>query len=112
MAKINDEHFIQLMKILSDTTRFAIVRLLTQKGSLCACKILDCLHISQGTLSHHMKVLTNAKIVSCSKDGKWRHYRLLPHSLYKLSTFIQEITLIPSETTEENCACSIDVIGK
>ncbi len=106
MAKMSDKQFIQQAKILSDATRLAIVRLLARKGSLCACKILDDLHITQGTLSHHMTVLTDAKIVSCRKDGKWRHYRLLPLSLCEMASFVQEICLFPSEDSEKNCTCS------
>ena len=36
------------------------------------------LHISQPTLSHHMRILCGAGIVKCRKDGKWMHYSLDP----------------------------------
>ena len=39
-------------------------------------KILDILDVSQLTLSHHMKILTDSGIVNVRKEGKWSHYSL------------------------------------
>lgn len=45
-------------------------------GEKCACKLLDDLHITQPTLSHHMKLLCDADIVQGRKEGKWVHYSI------------------------------------
>ena len=52
----------KFFKALGDENRLRILTLL-KSGELCACKILDELHIGQPTLSHHMKVLTEAGFV-------------------------------------------------
>lgn len=106
MKTLNDKQFVQKIKIISDTTRLSIIRLLAEKGSMCACKILDEMHITQGTLSHHMSILTNAKLVSCRKDGKWRHYCLIPNSFCELATFIQKICHSQSSCVDESCKCT------
>ncbi len=64
-----------LFKTLCDENRVQIVQLLT-RGEMCACQLLDLLHISQSTLSHHMKILCDGGIVSPRKEGKWTHYSL------------------------------------
>ena len=37
---------------------------------------MDILDVSQSTLSHHMKILTDSGIVNVRKEGKWSHYSL------------------------------------
>lgn len=64
-----------ICKALGDENRVVIMKMLTG-GELCACKILDALNVSQPTLSHHMKVLTDCNLVSSRKDGKWTYYSI------------------------------------
>ena len=105
MSMLSNKQFIKQTKILGDATRLAILQILARKGSLCACKILEELHISQGTLSHHMKILTSSKLVSCRKDGKWRHYCLLPATLCQMSLFIRDICTSPKACETSACSC-------
>lgn len=65
----------KIFKALADANRLKILTMLVS-GELCACKILDDMHISQSTLSHHMKVLTESGVVLARKEGKWTHYSL------------------------------------
>ena len=60
---LGDEHRIQILKLLHD-------------GDKCACKLLEALNISQSTLSHHMKILCDAGIVTGQKEGKWMLYSI------------------------------------
>lgn len=88
---MSNEDFLNLIKVLNDSTRLIIVQMLSKNGTMCACKILEELSITQGTLSHHMKVLANANLVSVEKDGKWCHYTLLNDNLCRITHFIQDI---------------------
>ena len=65
----------KIFKVFSDETRLKIISLL-QTGEKCACDLLDCLVISQSTLSHHMSLLVNSDIVTLRKDGKWSYYSI------------------------------------
>ena len=64
---------IKVFKAFCDENRLQILELL-RTGEKCACKLLDDLHITQSTLSHHMKILFDADIVQGRKDGKGVHY--------------------------------------
>ena len=90
MIMTNGE-FIDVIKALSDRTRLDILQIISKSGTICACQILDKLQISQGTLSHHMKVLVNLNLVSVEKDGKWCHYSLIRENICDIAHFIQEI---------------------
>ena len=65
----------KIFKAFCDPNRLKILDIL-KYGEHCACKLLEILDVSQSTLSHHMKILTDSKIVNVRKDGKWSHYSL------------------------------------
>ncbi|MDD3171014.1 MAG: metalloregulator ArsR/SmtB family transcription factor [Bacilli bacterium] len=93
-----------IFKALGDETRQKIVAMLS-KGSLCACKILEEFKITQPTLSHHMKVLCDAKLVTFIKDGKWMHYSLNKDLLSQLAFNIEEMCQNKETITTDDCQC-------
>lgn len=89
----------ELLKALADPNRLKIVDLLSC-GTLCACDILEHFEFTQPTLSHHMKVLKDAGIVTSEKIGKWQHYTLKPSFTKELPKFVYRLLL-----SDENCIC-------
>ena len=67
--------FIKVMKALSDPNRVRIVKLL-QYRVLCVCEIQELLGLAQSTVSKHLKLLEEARLIDFSKDGLWVNYRL------------------------------------
>jgi ArsR family transcriptional regulator len=67
---------IHLLHALADPTRLAIVRQLASDAEVCACDFTSCCDVSQPTVSHHLKVLREAGIVSSERRGNWIFYRL------------------------------------
>ena len=67
----------KVFKALGDESRVKIVLMLST-GATNACDFMDELNISQPTLSHHLKILSEANVVECTKEGKWRIYSLSP----------------------------------
>ena len=65
----------RVFKAFCDENRLQILEML-QKGEKCACVLLEQMKITQPTLSHHMKVLTQSGIVIGRKDGRWTHYSI------------------------------------
>lgn len=47
----------------------------------CVCDLTAPVGLSQPTVSHHLKVLTEAGFLSRSKRGTWAYYRLIPEAL-------------------------------
>ena len=68
MADEKYREYAQLFKALSDPNRLMIVDMLSC-GELCACVILEKFHITQPTLSHHMKYLCDCGMVNSRKAG-------------------------------------------
>ena len=65
----------KMLRAMSDPKRLRIVDMLSC-GELCACRILEEFHITQPTLSHAMKVLSEAEIVMQRREGKNIYYSL------------------------------------
>lgn len=66
-----------LLKILADETRLAVVRQLLEADKHVA-ELNETLQIEQSLLSHHLKVLRGAGMVIARRDGKAMLYSLAP----------------------------------
>ena len=73
----------KMLKAMSDPKRLRIVDMLSC-GELCACVILESFNITQPTLSHDMKVLVEAGIVSDRREGKNIYYSLNKDALEEM----------------------------
>lgn len=67
---------VRLLAALADPTRLAIVRQLASEAETCACDFTSCCEVGQPTVSHHLRVLREAGIVTAERRGQWIFYRL------------------------------------
>jgi ArsR family transcriptional regulator len=75
---------IRLLAALADPTRLAIVRQLASETETCACDFTSCCDVRQPTVSHHLRVLREAGIVTSERRGQWIFYRLDPSTAERL----------------------------
>jgi ArsR family transcriptional regulator len=76
---------IEILQAIAEPTRLAIVRQLAADGEVCACDFTDCCGVSQPTVSHHLKVLREAGVVSGERRGTWIYYRLEPKAAARIA---------------------------
>ena len=69
------KQYVDLFKALSDETRLRIMVLLSEK-ELCVCQIIELLGLAPSTVSKHMSILRQARLVDSNKQGRWIYYRL------------------------------------
>ena len=82
------ERITAVAKALADTNRVEILRLLArQPGPLCACDVVEHFDLSQPTVSHHLKVLREAGLLSSSRRGLWTFYAPHPRAAKALAAF-------------------------
>lgn len=86
----NYEEIGKIFKALGDPNRLKILDLIKLEEK-CACKLLEELKIGQSTLSHHMKILCDSKIVNCRKNGKWSHYSLNKNIYKEFEVILKKI---------------------
>ncbi len=67
----------ELFKALSDPARVRIVNTIATAGEpVCACEFEPALGLSQPTVSHHLKKLTDAGLLEREQRGKWAYFSL------------------------------------
>ena len=67
---------------LSDPIRLRLLSFVTSvDGEVCACDLVEPSGRSQPTVSHHMKILVDAGLVTRDKRGLWVWYRAAPDRL-------------------------------
>ena len=88
---MKEQEIAKICKALGDENRVKIIKLLSN-GELCACNLLEEFKISQSTLSHHMKILTDCNLVDFKKDGKWVHYSINTKAFSEIKKEIESLT--------------------
>ncbi len=67
--------FLTITKALADENR--VRALFALKGrELCSCQIVELLGLAPSTVSKHMAILRQARLVTGRKQGRWMYYRL------------------------------------
>jgi ArsR family transcriptional regulator len=67
----------ELFKALADPARVRIVNTIaTAGGAVCACEFEPALGLSQPTVSHHLKKLTDVGLLEREQRGKWAYFSL------------------------------------
>ena len=79
-----------LFKALADPTRLHILYMIAQRGddTICACDLSEALNVSAPTITHHMKKLTAAGLVTREQHGKWAHYIVNPQQFERVNALI------------------------
>src|SRR5690242_13674215 len=79
-----------LFKALADPARVKIVNVLARRGEpVCACEFEPALGLSQGTVSHHLKRLTEAGLLEREQRGRWAFFSLSEPALERLSDLVE-----------------------
>lgn len=90
---------VRLLAALADPTRLAIVRQLAAETETCACDFTSCCDVGQPTVSHHLRVLREAGVVTSERRGQWIFYRLAPNAAERLAGIARGLipgSLIPA----------------
>ena len=78
------------LKAIADPARLRLISIIaaSEGQEACVCDLTEPLNIGQPTVSHHLKVLTDAGFVTRSKRGSWAYYKLVPGALDSLSRLL------------------------
>jgi DNA-binding transcriptional ArsR family regulator len=66
---------VRTTKALADESRIRILGAL-RKGELCVCQLIELLGLAPSTVSKHLSILRNARLIDSRKQGRWMYYRL------------------------------------
>ena len=75
---------VRFLAAIADPARLAIIRQLAADIETCACDFTATCDVAQPTVSHHLRVLREAGIVTSDRRGQWIFYRLSPDAADRL----------------------------
>lgn len=78
------------LKALADPARLRLISLVAAHDDqeACVCDLTEPVGLSQPTVSHHLKLLVDAGILTRQQRGKWAYYRLVPDTLDEIAGLI------------------------
>src|SRR4051794_34720025 len=86
---LDAERLATVAKALSEPLRVRIVDVLRRSDDpVCQCELIALYDIRQSLLSHHMKKLVEAGVVSVERRHKWAYYSISPDSLKELTAWL------------------------
>jgi ArsR family transcriptional regulator, arsenate/arsenite/antimonite-responsive transcriptional repressor len=71
----------KISKALSDPTRLQIYEAIAARPDIYCGEIIGRYQMAPGTLSHHLKILMEAGLIECHREGQFVHNRVLPETM-------------------------------
>ena len=80
----------RVFKAMGDPVRLRLLSLIAshEGGEACVCDLTDVFDVTGPTISHHLKVLREAGLISGERRGTWVYYRVEPDALRQLSAVL------------------------
>ena len=90
------ERLARVFKALGDPTRVKLISLIAAAGDdgACICDLTAPVHLSQPTVSHHMRQLVDAGLITREQRGKWAYYRLVDGALAAVAGTLVPLTTV------------------
>ncbi|TAK69994.1 MAG: ArsR family transcriptional regulator [Actinomycetota bacterium] len=81
------EELAHLLKAVADPARLQLLSLIGRSadGQVCQCDLTGPLGLSQPTVSHHLRVLVDAGVLSRERRGSWVWFSLVPDRLSQIA---------------------------
>ncbi len=78
------------LKVLADPARLRLLSLIQAQPDheACVCHLTQPLGLTQPTVSHHLKILHGAGLLTREQRGSWAYYRVVPETLASLRTLL------------------------
>jgi len=83
----NADKLARTFKAIADPARIRLISMVAahEDAEACVCDLTEPLGLGQPTVSHHLKILVDAGILSRDKRGTWAYYKLVPGALDSLA---------------------------
>ncbi len=90
LARRDAERLAQLLKAVADPTRLQLLSLIAGAPGqeACVCDLTEPLHLTQPTVSHHLKVLVDAGLLLRERRGPWAYFRVVAERFDDLRTLL------------------------
>ena len=81
-----------VLKAIADSYRLRIIATLARASyPVCVCDFTDALPLNQPAVSHHLRILREAGLVTCERRGTWAYYQLAPDALARVEAALATV---------------------
>lgn len=89
------------LKALADPVRLRLFSAIASHsgGEACVCDVSGGIDVSQPTVSHHLKVLRDAGLLTSQRRASWVYYAVVPEALQDISTLLNLNTAVLAGVT-------------
>lgn len=90
MLRQDAERIARMFKAVADPTRIQLLGMIESSlgGEACVCDLTDPLGLSQPTVSHHLKILVDAGLLTREKRGTWAWYAVVAERLAAVNVLL------------------------
>lgn len=83
-------------KAVGDPVRLKLLSMIASdgRGEACVCDLTDAFTLTGPTISHHLKVLRDAGLITSERRASWVYYRAVPEALGRLSAVLAPIPAV------------------
>jgi ArsR family transcriptional regulator len=92
LAEAQADDLARVFAALADPVRLRLLSLIAEAGEVCACDLLEPLHRSQPTISHHTKTLADAGLIHGEKRGRWVWWSVVPERLAEIREALRPVS--------------------
>jgi ArsR family transcriptional regulator len=82
---MNRKELTKIAKALSDPTRLRIYEAISSQAEMYCGEVMKKCPQTPGTISHHLKILAEAKLIECRREGQFIYNRVLPETMREYS---------------------------
>ena len=89
MKSADAKKIVKISKALADENRYKIFKTIADNDEIVCKKLTEMFPLSQPTISHHLKLLTESELVNVRREGQWGYFSINQKTL---KMFIKRLT--------------------
>lgn len=92
LGPVEADRLAERLRAVADPARLRLLWLVagSDGAQACVCDLTGPVGLSQPTVSHHLKILVEAGLLTREQRGRWAYYRLVPHAAEDLAAALLE----------------------
>lgn len=91
LSRADAEELARLLKAVADPVRLQLLSIIraNDAGEACVCDLTPAVGLSQPTVSHHLKILTEAGLLVRERRGSWAWFAIVPEQLERIAEILR-----------------------
>lgn len=111
LTAVESSELAGVFKALGDPVRLRLLSLIAahEGGEACVCDLTGAFELSQPTISHHLKVLREAGLITGERRATWVYYAVVPARVQLLADVLAPAGATRAGLTASSCCAPVDV---